>query len=152
MTLWSRGLVKSRDKLKLLHLHYYNTYGYQTYQIKELPWEASTHKVTRPTGYMVLGNHVTDLNHFISTVFMATKLVKLKTHLEGLPSHIQLVFLDRVTIWKIYTPLLQNLWPQNLVGYWLRRGGLTCKRQQLLVSTFHSNNWILLNQCMKSIA
>ena len=31
-TLWTRGNMRSSDKLKMLYLHYHNTYGYQTWQ------------------------------------------------------------------------------------------------------------------------
>ena len=31
MTVLSRGLVRSRDKLKLLYLHYRSAYGHQTW-------------------------------------------------------------------------------------------------------------------------
>ena len=30
ITLWSRGLARSQDKLKPLYLHYHSAYGYQT--------------------------------------------------------------------------------------------------------------------------
>ena len=33
----SRGLVRSRDNLKLLYLHYHNIYGYKTRQDGDLP-------------------------------------------------------------------------------------------------------------------
>ena len=37
MTHWSRGLPRSRDKLRLLHLHYHSVYGHQTWQDGDLP-------------------------------------------------------------------------------------------------------------------
>ena len=43
--LYSRALVKLRDKLSTLYPHLHYTNGYQTWQGGDLLWEASTHKV-----------------------------------------------------------------------------------------------------------
>ena len=53
-TLWSCGLVRSRDKLKTLYLHYHNAYGHKTRQDDVLPWVTSTHEVTWPYNHVVL--------------------------------------------------------------------------------------------------
>ena len=46
MTLQSRGLARSHDKLKPLYLHYHNAYDHKTWHGGELPRVASTHKAT----------------------------------------------------------------------------------------------------------
>ena len=73
-------------------------------------------------------------------VSVTTKLDRLETYLEWLPSYIHMVFsqmilLDHVTISKIYHPLSQELWPLNL-GWWLRGGCLARKRL--------SRHWLLV--------
>ena len=45
MTLWSRVLARSRDKLKSF-FDYHCAYGHQTWQDVNLPWWAPAHKVT----------------------------------------------------------------------------------------------------------
>ena len=44
MTLQKRGHVRSRGKLKLLNILYYNVYCHQTCQGSDIPWGAPTHK------------------------------------------------------------------------------------------------------------
>ena len=44
MTLWSRGLARSHDKLKPLYLYYYSPYGHQTWLDSDLPEDLSTIK------------------------------------------------------------------------------------------------------------
>ena len=46
--LWSRGLVKQREKLDPLYLYYHNAFNHQTWQEGNLLWEASHHKVIQP--------------------------------------------------------------------------------------------------------
>ena len=60
MTIWSRGLARSREILKSLYIHYYSAYGYQTWQDGNLPWWAPAYKVTWPFDHMVLQDHVTN--------------------------------------------------------------------------------------------
>ena len=43
-TLWTRGHVRSGDKLKTFYLHYHNTYGYQTWQGGYIQWKAFFYK------------------------------------------------------------------------------------------------------------
>ena len=42
---WSRGLVRSHDKLKS-YLHYHSVYGHQTWKDGKLPWWTPAYKVT----------------------------------------------------------------------------------------------------------
>ena len=58
MTLWLRGLLRSRDKLKSLYLHYHNFYGHKTWQDGRLLWAASTLNVTWPYNQVILWDHV----------------------------------------------------------------------------------------------
>ena len=58
MTLWSRGLAKSRDKLKSLHHQYHSAYGRQTWQGDDLPYGISTYKAIRFFSLVVLQDHV----------------------------------------------------------------------------------------------
>ena len=54
--------------LKTLYLRYHNACGHQTRQNGSLQWEASAHKITWPSKQMVLRDHVTNWNHYISTI------------------------------------------------------------------------------------
>ena len=63
MTLWSSGRGRTHDKLKSLYLCYHNPYGLQTWEDGDLPWEASTRKVTCPFDYVVLRDYMTNYNH-----------------------------------------------------------------------------------------
>ena len=86
MTLWSRGILRSHDKLKALCLHSHSAYGHQTWEYVELPWGAPLHKVTEPFDLMVFQGHPTNENRYIATatVPMATKLGRMVTYLDGL--------------------------------------------------------------------
>ena len=46
MTLWLRGVARSRDKLNPLHLHYHSLNGHQTWQDGNLPFWDPGHEVT----------------------------------------------------------------------------------------------------------
>ena len=46
--IWSGGLVRSRDKLKPLYLHYHSAFVHQSWQDGDLPWRNATHKVSWP--------------------------------------------------------------------------------------------------------
>ena len=48
MTLWSRDLVRSRNKLKPLYFHYPSAYGHETWQNDDFAWWAPTYNVTWP--------------------------------------------------------------------------------------------------------
>ena len=54
MIIWFRGLAKSRDKLKAIHLHYHSAYGHLTWQSGDLPYEAIIYKVTQLMSHVVL--------------------------------------------------------------------------------------------------
>ena len=45
--------------LKTLYLHYYNTYGHQTWQGGDFLWEAVTHKVRWTFDHKVVLEHAT---------------------------------------------------------------------------------------------
>ena len=46
MTLWSHGLVRSRDNLKPLYLQYHSVYGYHTWWAGDLAWGSFTRYLT----------------------------------------------------------------------------------------------------------
>ena len=58
ITIYSRGLERSCDKLKALYFHYQSTYDRQTWQNVNLPWLAFTHKVIWFFDYVVFMDHV----------------------------------------------------------------------------------------------
>ena len=96
MKLWSRGLVRSRDKLNRLYLHYLSVYDYRTWKNGDSLWETLTHKVTCKNVF--LQEHVTNWKQYISstTVPMSTKLVRLVTYLERLQP---IYLLDPLVMW-----------------------------------------------------
>ena len=57
MNIYSRDLARLHDKRKVLYLHHHNAYE-QTWQDIDLPWAASTHKVTWPYSHVVFQNRV----------------------------------------------------------------------------------------------
>ena len=128
MTLWSRGLARSHDKLKLLYLHYHSAHDHQTWKNSDLPWGAPNHKVIYCLVRMVLQGHVTNENHYISStrVPMATKLSRMIIYLDGflsIKSFDPLISWPSEITWqnkniKRISPMLQCLWPPNLVGWW----------------------------------
>ena len=59
-TLWPRGLVRSRDNIKSLYLHYHSAYVHQTWQDDDLLWLSFTHKAKLPYNHLVLWEFVTD--------------------------------------------------------------------------------------------
>ena len=78
MTLWSRDITICYDKIKPLYLHYQSAFDYQTCQDGNLPSSACVYKITWPFDQVVLYDHVTNWNCFISTTTepMATNLAK----------------------------------------------------------------------------
>ena len=52
MTFWSRGLPRSRYKLKPLYLYYYSVCGHQTRHDGDLPWKSPRYKVTWTFDYV----------------------------------------------------------------------------------------------------
>ena len=64
MTLQSRGLARSRDKVETFFLHHHmvamRTYGHQTWQGSYLPVGVPTHKVRQPFDHMVFQNYMTN--------------------------------------------------------------------------------------------
>ena len=87
-TLWTRGHVRSSDKLKTLYLHYHNAYDHQTARGAYIPWGASFHKVRRSFDQAVFpGDHVTNYRRYISTTArsMTIKFGKVVGYYKGLP-------------------------------------------------------------------
>ena len=64
-----------RRHIPSTHQQYHSVYGKQTWQNDELQWLAPIYEVTQPFGHVVLQNHLTNQNHYISTktVPIATK-------------------------------------------------------------------------------
>ena len=54
------GLLKSREVLDLLYLHYHNAHGHQTWQVCYIQWGTSLHKVWRLFDNIVFEDHVTN--------------------------------------------------------------------------------------------
>ena len=113
MTLWSRGLLKSRDKLKALYLHHHSAYSHQTWQGGGLHWGAPTYKISLlfcsftwqiknirviwSFCHVILWDHVTYWIHFISICrrTVTTKLGKVVSwheRLKHLKSHDLILF------------------------------------------------------------
>ena len=46
---------------------YHSVYDHQTWQDGKLPWLAPTHKVTQTFDHLVLQDHMTNQNYYIST-------------------------------------------------------------------------------------
>ena len=81
--------VISRDyarscKNKPLYLYCQSVYGNLTWQDGHLPWWAWTRKITWPFDHIVLQDHVTNWNYYISTTIvpMVTTLGRMVTYLE----------------------------------------------------------------------
>ena len=65
---WSRGLARSRDRLKPLYLHWHNVYGHQTCSDGDIPCQTVNHKVIRNFEHVILQGHVTKKS-FISLLY-----------------------------------------------------------------------------------
>ena len=78
--------MKSRDKPKHLHLFYNIVYGHQAFLDGGLTPTAPNRKVKKCFDNMVLQGHVTNKNHYISTIRvpMTTKLSRRITYFHGL--------------------------------------------------------------------
>ena len=57
VTLWLRGLSRSRDKLKPLYLCHHSIYDRQSWQGSDLPWGAPSHKVTWTLDHGIFRDH-----------------------------------------------------------------------------------------------
>ena len=131
VTIWCRGRFRSPGKLKLLYLHYRNTYDNLTWQNGDLPWGAPTYKVAWPFDHMFLQDDETNWNHCISnvTVPIDTRLGRMVIYLEGLiPIELPHTFVtwpSKITgqTKTVISPLPQSLWPLNLAGWWLTMKG-----------------------------
>ena len=58
MTIKSRGLARSRGKLKPVYIHYHNVCSYQTWQCEDTHWGVSLHKIMQPLDQVILQGHV----------------------------------------------------------------------------------------------
>ena len=83
MTLWSRDFARSRDKQKS-YLHCQSANGHQTWQIGNLPWLTYACEVTRTFDLVILQDHVTNCNHYISTIRVpvTNKVGRMVTYLD----------------------------------------------------------------------
>ena len=80
MTLEERGLVRLRDKLRILYLHYNNTYDHQSWQDGSVTVKSHGH-------FSTLSWEIkwqTKLNIFVASVPTATKLCEMVTYLDEL--------------------------------------------------------------------
>ena len=86
MTLWLRGLARSRDKLKPLYVQYHSAYDHQSWYNRGLPWETLNQTALKHFDHVFLKDHVTNESHYIftTTVSMATKIERMVTYLDGL--------------------------------------------------------------------
>ena len=93
ITLWWRGLPKSRYKLKAIYLHYHGAYGHQTWQDADLPWLTPTHEVTLPFGWRFT--------------------LKGSYHIVTWPFLVRWSYVDHLTVWKIYISTFAKLMATN---------------------------------------
>ena len=86
MTFWSRGLMRSRDKLKPSYLHYHDLYNHQIWQDDNFPWWPCVYDITRPFDQVALRDHVTYWNHHMSATALpiGTKLGRMVAYLDRL--------------------------------------------------------------------
>ena len=100
--------MPSRDTLKTLYLHYHSAYGHRLGMMLTkvedlLPIEIRLiwmHIIwIWPFDHMVLRDHVTHWNHYISTnaMLMSTMLGRMVTNLEGL---LPVMLLDPLVTWS----------------------------------------------------
>ena len=107
---------RSCDKWKP-YLHNQSAYGYQTFQDGNVPWLAPALKVTWPFDHVVLGDHVRNWNHYISTTTMpmTTRVGRVVTYLEWLlpvMSHDHMITWSNKITWQ--TKIIIYLLPQCL--------------------------------------
>ena len=132
---WSESIWNLLQQLKTLYLDFHIDYGYQTWLGGDLPWETPTHKVTWPFDHVVLQDHLINESHYISIirVYMATKLDRIVTYLDGLLllyTSDSLITCSCYITWQIknISLLPQYLWPPSLARS----------------RHFHSRNYIIL--------
>ena len=77
--------MRSRDKPKPLYLHYFSAYDHETWEGVDLSRRARNHKVTQRSDHVVLQNHVTNENNYISATrkLMATKVGRMVADFES---------------------------------------------------------------------
>ena len=119
ITLWSRGLVKSCDKLKLLYLHYQSAYGKVAIFLDELLSVKLHHLLI--TWYCVINLKLLYLHY---NIFMATNLGRLVIYHQRL---LPIMLLQHLVTWPCEITwqtenicwLPECVWPQNVTGWWL---------------------------------
>ena len=108
MTLWSRNLARSRNKVKT-YFRYQSTYGHQTWYDGSLPRGVSTHKVIWCFHHFVFESAYNDKTwQNFNLPWLAP------THKVNNP----LITWSCKIAWQIKNifPLPQCLWPPNLAG------------------------------------
>ena len=81
MTLWSRGIKRSRDKLKTLYLNYQSDNGHQTWWLILRSSYSQSYLIPWLRGFARLRDLVKPL-YFNYVVSMTTKLGRMVTYLE----------------------------------------------------------------------
>ena len=114
--------------LKTLYLRFHNACGHQTRQSGSLQWEASAHKITWPSKQMVLWDHVTNWNHYISTISVSGYQNCQDGNLPWLSIMARYGFISRSSkiTWQtkiIISPLSHWLWAPRLRVLWLALSG-----------------------------
>ena len=121
LTFWSR------DKLKILKLHYLNTYDHKTWQDGDLRYAASTHKVTWPYNHVVLWDLVQTKN-IISLIPQCLWLSNFTgwgyTTRSVLPSSQEALWSRDLARSREILYLLHHLLPQGPIPLNLARWGL----------------------------
>lgn len=149
--------MPSRDTLKTLYLHCHSAYGHRLGMMLTkfeglLPIEIRLiwmHIIwIWPFDHMVLRDHVTHWNHYISTnaMLMSTMLGRMVTNLEGL---LPVMLLDPLVTWSwkvmwqtktIISILTQCLQPPILGGAWLITRVLPIESRKILWSRGHARS------------
>lgn len=83
MTISSRDLATSRDKLKPLRFYCRSTYGHHTWLDGDISWGAPKRKLIWHFDHVILQCHVTNEDHYIPTTRMpmsTTRRCKLVTY------------------------------------------------------------------------
>ena len=120
MILWSRGLIRSCDKLKSLYLHFLSVFGHKIGDNGNLPWWAPVYKIIWCFDHVVFSDHYI----FTTIVSMDTKLGKKVIYLDELlpiTSHDPLITWSYKFTWEtkiIIFLLLQCLLSPSLTRWW----------------------------------
>ena len=135
MTLSSRGLARSRDKLKPWYIHYHRAYEYQAWQDGNLKWPASIHKVIGPFAHLVLliTWQTKAIMCLLPQYLWSPKLAVVVTYHEKSPliklHGPSIMWFCEVTrqITNYISPLTLGQWLPSMVRWWLTVGASTEK-------------------------